>query len=58
MKKPTTIPPSNDWEVEDALRICMRYKEIEKDTKLMARVRKLAEEKMKAAAYIATDTDD
>ena len=53
-----TIGSDSDWEVEDALRTVMRAKEIEKDTKLMAKVRKLAEEKMKAAAYIATDTDD
>lgn len=56
--KTSTLVDSTDWEVEDALRTMMRAKEIEKDTKLMEKVRKLAEEKMKAAAYIATDTDD
>lgn len=48
----------DNWEVEEALRTLIRAKEIEKDAKLMEKVRKLAEEKMKAAAYIATDTDD
>ena len=54
----TPAADSNDWEVEDALRTMMRAKEIEKDTKLMEKVRKLAEQKMKAAARFATDTDD
>lgn len=56
--KSSPFASSTDWEVEDALRTLMRAKEIEKDTKLMEKVRKLAEEKMKATASIATDTDD
>lgn len=56
--KTSGLKVHDEWDVEDALRTMMRAKEIEKYTKLMEKVRKLAEEKMKAAAYIATDTDD
>ena len=56
--KDTAVKQTDDWEVENALSTLLRAKEIEKDTKLMAKVRKLAEEKMKSVAYIATDTDD
>lgn len=58
MPKANVALGSQDWEVEDALRTLMRAKEIEKDPKLMEKVRKLAEEKMKSAAAVATDTDD
>lgn len=33
----------DDWEVEDALRTLQRAEEIEKDTKLMAKVKALAQ---------------
>lgn len=56
-KSPRLASPQ-DWEVEDALRTLMRAKEIEKDAKLMEKVRKLAEEKMKFAAAVASDVDD
>lgn len=56
--KTSNLVASHDWEVEDALRTLMRAKEIEKDTKLMEKVRKLAEEKMKSAAAVASDLDD
>ncbi len=57
MKSPATKAP-DEWEVEDALRTLLRAKEIEKDTKLMEKVCKLAEEKMKDAASIASHKHD
>lgn len=56
--KTATLSGPDNWEVEEALRTLIRAKEIEKDEKLMEKVRKLAEEKMKSAASIAADTDD
>lgn len=58
MPKANAALGSQDWEVEDALRTLMRAKEIEKNPKLMEKVRKLAEEKMKSAAAVASDLDD
>lgn len=48
-------PPSenDDWQVEDALRTLIRAEEIESDEKLMAKVRKLAAEKMDDMSEIA-----
>lgn len=48
----------DDWEVEDALRTLQRAEEIEKDTKLMAKVKALAQQKLLDLAAIAKEGSD
>ena len=40
------IKPDDKWRVEDDMRMLMHAKEIQRDPKRMAAVRKLAQEKM------------
>lgn len=45
MKK-GAVGPSQDWEIEDDMRTLLRAREIQRDPKRMAAVRKLAQQKM------------
>ena len=45
-----------DWQAEEDLRCYMRVAEIKKDKARMARVRKLAQEKLEEAAKVAAAT--
>ena len=45
MKK-SAVSPSQDWEIEEDMRTLMRAREIQRDPKRMAAVRKLAQQKM------------
>lgn len=57
-RKPNAImgPSMADWEAEEDLRAYMRVCEIKKDKARMARVHKLAQEKLEEAAKVAAAT--
>ena len=44
----------DEWEVEDALRTLTRAAEIRKDPKMMAKVRKMAKEKIERMKSLAS----
>ena len=44
----------DEWEIEDALRTLTRAEEIRKDPKMMAKVRKMAKEKIERMKSLAT----
>lgn len=57
-RKPNAIVASDmrDWEAEEDLRCYMRVCEIKKDKARMARVHKLAQEKLEEASKVAAAT--
>lgn len=56
--KMTTIKINSVWQAEDDLALLMRAKELKKDTKRMAAVRKLAQEKLGELAKLANIGED
>ena len=54
----TTISPSEEWRVEDDMRILMQCKEIESDPKRMAKVRALAKKKLEQVASVMAETSE
>ena len=49
-----TPKPEDEWEVEGALRTLTRAAEIRKDPKMMAKVRKMAKEKIERMKSLAS----
>lgn len=54
---PSPAPDIEDWEARNALDTLTRAKEIEKDAKLMARVRKLAAARLDELVQVKADID-
>jgi len=44
IKKPVVMHPERKWEVEDAMRVLTRAEQLKKDAKLMADVKRHADE--------------
>lgn len=58
-KRPLAIGCCNqmDWEVEDGFRTLCRAKEIQKDTKLMAKIKEYAKQKMTETASVVSECE-
>jgi hypothetical protein len=53
-----TSPARDDWEAQSALDTLMRAEQIEKDAKLMKRVRKLAAARLDELKKVQAEFDD
>lgn len=56
-KSVVTIKPDEEWQVEADLRCLLEAEKIEADPKRMAKVRALAQKKMKEVAKVASEED-
>lgn len=58
MAKKISCCVSDDWEVQDAFRTLCRAKEIEKDKKMMEKVKVYAQKQLESAAGIVSEASE